>query len=86
MSIDLFHIIDDVQVIIYKDGVYTQVEVFERDSSVYAAKGRGFIRLLAGGRTTYPRATWLQLGSHHKINPGDNLVAPSIKQGLRICG
>lgn len=45
---DLFHIIEDAQVILRSKGTFFQKKVYRRGNRIYAAYGGGFIRL--GGR------------------------------------
>lgn len=52
--IDLFHEIPDGVVILRSKGVFRQAKVFRRGTSVYAAWGSGFIRLMRGGGTSVP--------------------------------
>jgi hypothetical protein len=61
MSDDLFHIVEDAQVILRHKGVYKQVKVFRRAGRVYAGWGSGFIQLLASGGTSKPDVQWESL-------------------------
>jgi len=44
-----FHIIEDAAAILVSKGVYRQVKVYRRGSALFAAYGRGFIRLYKDG-------------------------------------
>jgi len=55
---NLFHIIDDAQVILRSKGVYYQKKVYRRDKRLYAAWGGGFIRLGGQEATSNPNVSW----------------------------
>lgn len=59
MSCELFHVIDDCQVVTKRKGVYGQAKAYRRGDEVFVAKGSGFLRLLRGGGTTDPSTLWL---------------------------
>lgn len=65
MSDRLFHQVDDVQVILYRKGVYTQAKVYSRliegRRYLYAAIGNGFVRLLGATGTSSPYVSWTDL-------------------------
>ena len=48
---DLFHIIEDAQIIIRSKGVFYQKNLYRRGDRIYAGMGAGFIRI-SGGDTT----------------------------------
>ena len=48
-SIHIFHEIPDARAVLYRKGVYKQVKVYRRETSLYAAFAGGFIRLYEGG-------------------------------------
>jgi hypothetical protein len=56
---NLFHVIDDAQVILRSRGVYRQAKVYRRDQTLYAGFGPGFITLHKGGGTSRPDVSWL---------------------------
>jgi len=58
---DLFHIIDQGQVILKTKGIYKQVAAYSRGLDVYAPHAGGFIRLLARGATTVPHVSWVDV-------------------------
>lgn len=49
MMTELFHQIQDAQVILAKNGVYKQVPLFHRGEKLYASAGGGFIRVSKTG-------------------------------------
>lgn len=49
---NLFHIIEDAQVILRSRGTFYQKKVYRRDNRIYAAWGTGFIRLGGGDATS----------------------------------
>lgn len=55
---ELFHIIEDGQAIMFSRGVYRQAKVFRRGTMVFAQHGGGFIRLMQGGATSVPTVAW----------------------------
>lgn len=55
---NLFHIIDDAQVILRSKGAYYQKKVYRRDKRLYAAWGGGFIRLGGNEATSNPNVSW----------------------------
>lgn len=56
--IQLFHVIEDAQVILRARGVYRQVKVYRRDKSLFAAWGGGFIQLRGNNGTSHPNVSW----------------------------
>lgn len=58
---NLFHIIDDAQVILRSKGVYYQKKVYQRGKRLYAAWGGGFIRLGGNEATSNPNVSWEDL-------------------------
>lgn len=58
----LFRKLEDVIIILNTNGVYTQVDAFERNNFVYAKKGGGFIGLRKNnGCTTSPNTLWSEI-------------------------
>ncbi|QIG67698.1 hypothetical protein EVB51_081 [Rhizobium phage RHph_Y17] len=58
----LFRKLEDVIVILNTNGVYTQVDAYERNNFVYAKKGGGFIGLRSNsGGTTSPTTLWIEI-------------------------
>ena len=51
---DLFHIIQDAQVVLRSKGTYFQRKVFRRGDRLFAQHGSGFIRLGGGDATSCP--------------------------------
>jgi len=55
---DLFHIIDDAQVILRTKGTYYQRKLYSRGARIYAQHGGGFIRLGSSDATSNPNVSW----------------------------
>jgi len=51
---DLFHIVEDAQVILRSKGVFRQCKVYTRNKRLYAAWGSGYVQLLNSGYTSVP--------------------------------
>jgi hypothetical protein len=73
---DYFSIIDGAKAVIVTAGVYRQVDVFERAGYLYAARGNGFVRLLASGKTSDPRTLWREcdVDGGHLVQSGSYIV------------
>lgn len=56
---DLFHVIEEGQVIICSHGVYRQAKVYRRGEDVFAQYGNGYIKLYNGCGTSKPKVSWL---------------------------
>lgn len=69
---DLFHIIDDAQVILRSKGVFHQKKLYRRGNRIYAAWGSGFIRIGGGDATSCPGVSYesLDLPEYIKTTPG----------------
>ena len=65
---ELFHIIDDVQVILHSRGVYRQVPVYRRGADLFAKHGAGFVKLMSSKGTTAPNVSWLDMDGHGSIH------------------
>lgn len=63
---NLFHIIDDAQVILKSKGVFHQKKVYRRGNRLFAAWGSGYVRLGGGDATSCPGVSYetLDLPSH----------------------
>lgn len=61
MAIELFHIIDDAQIILRSRGVFRQVKAFRRGDELFAGHGSGFIALFAKGGTSVPTISWVDI-------------------------
>jgi len=63
-----------------KSGVYRQAKLFARGDTLFADQGSGFIRLHAGGATSLPASSWLDIdpGPDHTLAHGD-LKAPELQ-------
>ena len=57
---DLFHLIEDAEAIIYQGGVYKQVKLYHRGERVFIGIGGGFARITAkfgdSWGTSHPKA------------------------------
>ncbi len=62
---DYFTRIEEGQAIIHAGGVYYQVPAYERGGKVYAKRGGGFVRLMAGGGTSCTNVRWSGLDTPH---------------------
>lgn len=68
---DYFHQIEDGKAVIRgKNGLYRQVDLFQRGGRVFAKYGAGFLRLHPQGGTSNPAVAWLDL------DPGHGEIAP----------
>ena len=54
----LFSLVENGQAIIADRGVYQQVDLYKRGDQLFAAYGKGFIRLLASFYTTKSNVKW----------------------------
>lgn len=59
----LFTPIIDGIVILQKNGVFSQADLYRRGEGVYAKQGSGFIRLRNNGETSVNNVRWLELES-----------------------
>lgn len=55
---NLFHIIEDAQVILRSKGVFYQKKLYHRGNRLYAGWGGGFIRIGSGDATSNPNVSW----------------------------
>jgi hypothetical protein len=55
---ELFHIVEDQQVILRANGVYRQAPLYQRAGLLYAKHGSGFIGLRGNNGTTVPNIGW----------------------------
>lgn len=77
--IDRFHIVEDGCVILRRNGVYKQANVFTRGQHIYAGLSSStFIQLFAHGHTSIPAVRWddLELPFEEVTGPHDRLVVP----------
>jgi len=58
MNTKPFSKVDSLQVIIMSGGVQKQVDVYERESTMYANAKGGFVTLYSGGTTSVPSLLW----------------------------
>ncbi len=57
----LFSRVEEGQVIISDRGLYRQVDLYERNGTLFAAVKGGFVRLLGREGTTVPSIKWLAI-------------------------
>lgn len=79
MTDNLFHVIDDAQVVLRSKGVFKQVKLYRRGEHVYAGWGSGFIRLLKHGQTTHPSVSY---DADSICDPGEGIA---LHNGLPTC-
>ena len=65
---DLFHVIEDAQIILKAKGVYKQVKLYQRGGRLYAGWGSGFIVLMKSGGTSHPTVSWENMPSQLEIS------------------
>ena len=63
----LFHIIDDTQVILRSRGVYKQVPMYRQGEELFAKHGSGFVKLCSNKGTTAPSVSWVDMDKHDEI-------------------
>lgn len=80
---NLFHIVDDVQVILRTKGVFKQVKVYSRagpsETRLYAGYGAGFIRLDSRGHTSHPNVSWDGINDPSQVTGLSRTHAPVLK-------
>ena len=73
---DLFHIVDEAQVILKSGGVFYQRKVYRRGRRLYAGHGGGFIRLGLHDATSCPKVSLESLD-----NPAETMITFDKQQG-----
>lgn len=73
---DLFHIVDEAQVILKSGGVFYQRKVYRRGRRLYAGHGGGFIRLGLHDATSCPEVSWESLD-----HPAETMITFDKQQG-----
>ena len=73
---DLFHIVDEAQVILKSGGVFYQRKVYRRARRLYAGHGGGFIRLGLHDATSCPKVSWESLDY-----PAETMITFDKQQG-----
>lgn len=69
MSDDLFHVVDDMQIILRgPKGVYKQTKAYHRAGKLYAGWSGGLIRLLASGGTSHPNVSWESMSDDPRVS------------------
>jgi len=58
---NFFTEIPEGQAIIHSRGVYRQAALFERDGSIHAKHGGGYVRLSQGGSCSAPTVRWSEI-------------------------
>ena len=64
---NLFHIVNDVQAITRRKGLFRQVPVYRREKDLYVKQGAGFARLRGHPNTSVPDLAWVEIGVHRLI-------------------
>lgn len=77
---DLFHVIDDAQIILRSKGVFYQKKLYRRGDRIYAAMGTGFIRIGSGDATSAPNVSWETMD----LPPGVKLAKGKLGEPLWI--
>lgn len=55
---DLFHIIEDAQIVMRQKGIFYQKKLYRRGDRLYAGWGTGFIRIGGRSATSQPNVSW----------------------------
>lgn len=76
---DLFHILEEAHVILFRSGVYRQAKVYHRGEDLYANYGGGFVKLHGSGGTSVPKCCYLGLEGKH-IEHKEPLKAPKWRE------
>jgi|2_EtaG_2_1085320.scaffolds.fasta_scaffold73754_2 hypothetical protein len=79
---DLFHIIDDVQVITRSRGVFRQVALYRRGNTLFAKHGGGYVKLMSKGGTSAPKVSWVNIEESPLIKKDFNSFEPPVFIGL----
>lgn len=85
---DLFHVIDDAQVVLRSKGTYYQRKVYRRGNRLYAGHGGGFVRIGGHEATSNPNVSWealdlpqnMKLGFDEIRNPTITIIAQPLKE------
>ena len=64
---NLFHVIDDAQVVLLSRGVYRQAKVYRRGDELFAGHAGGFVRLLGNHGTSSPNVSWLETDAPYTV-------------------
>lgn len=75
-----FSEIPEGQAIICSNGVYYQCKIGVRGGRIYAQRGRGYVRLHAGGTTSNPKVQWYEIdagdGTYKEVGSAVNYFPP----------
>lgn len=75
---NLFHQIENAQVILRVRGVFKQVDVFKRaypdGENLFAKSSGGYIRLIAEGKTSIPNIMWEDIDVQYSLGEFQRLV------------
>lgn len=55
---DLFHIIEEAQIVMRQKGIFYQKKLYRRGDWLYANWGTGFIRIGGRSATSQPNVSW----------------------------
>lgn len=83
---NLFHVIEDAQVVLRSKGTFYQKKVYRRGDRLFAGWGAGFIRIGAGDATSNPHVSWETLDLPAGLNLGrgqigEPIILPTVPQG-----
>lgn len=79
MTNDLFHIIEEAQIILRSKGTFYQKKVYRRGNRLYAAWGSGFIRIGGQTATSNPNVSWETIDMPKGVTLGkDSIGNPTI--------
>jgi hypothetical protein len=70
---DLFTLVEEGKVIIRDRGFYLQVDLYRRGRTLFAAYGKGFIRLLSRNMTTVPAIRWEAIEGIRTVEEWDGM-------------
>lgn len=65
----LFQMVGNDQVILFRKGVYYRKELYERSNQLYAGNGRTFVGLLNNGDTSAPDTRWIHIDTDASFMP-----------------
>lgn len=74
---DLFHILNDAQIVLRAKGVFYQRKLYKRGDRLYAGHGGGFIRIGGGDSTSCPGISWESIDAPGHLFGVGQLGAPT---------
>lgn len=73
-----FTIIEEVDVILVRNGVYRQTKMYSREEKgerfVYASYGSGYVRLYRNSTTSTPKIRWDETDLKEKYNTNGRMI------------